>query len=42
MISAGRNYLITAWWLSLLPGLFVAFLVLSLNHISKTFQELTR
>ena len=42
LISAGRNYLITAWWLSLLPGLFVAFLVLSLNHISKTFQELTR
>jgi peptide/nickel transport system permease protein len=42
LIADGRNYLVTAWWLSLLPGLFVAVLVLSLNHISKTFQELTR
>lgn len=42
LISDGRNYLVTSWWLSLLPGLFVAVLVLSLNHISKTFQELTR
>jgi peptide/nickel transport system permease protein len=42
LIADGRNYLVTAWWLSLLPGLFVAVLVLSLNHISKTLQELTR
>ena len=42
LIADGRNYLVTAWWLSLLPGLFVALLVLSLNHISKTFQELSR
>ncbi|MET7403290.1 ABC transporter permease [Dactylosporangium sp. NPDC005572] len=42
LIADGRNYLVTAWWLSLLPGLFVALLVLSLNHISKTMQELTR
>jgi peptide/nickel transport system permease protein len=42
LIADGRNYLITAWWLSLLPGLFVALLVLSLNHISKTLQELSR
>jgi len=42
LIADGRNYLITAWWLSLLPGLFVALLVLGLNHISKTLQELTR
>jgi peptide/nickel transport system permease protein len=42
LISDGRNYLVTAWWLSLLPGLFVAVLVLSLNHISKTLQELSR
>jgi peptide/nickel transport system permease protein len=42
LIADGRNYLITSWWLSLLPGLFVALLVLSLNHISKTLQELTR
>ncbi len=42
LISEGRNYLITAWWLSLLPGIFVALVVLSLNHISKTLQELER
>jgi peptide/nickel transport system permease protein len=42
LISDGRDYLVTSWWLSLLPGLFVALLVLSLNHISKTFQELER
>jgi peptide/nickel transport system permease protein len=42
LIADGRNYLVTSWWLSLLPGLFVAVLVLSLNHISKTLQELTR
>jgi len=42
LIADGRNYLVTAWWLSLLPGLFVAVLVLSLNHISKTLQELNR
>jgi peptide/nickel transport system permease protein len=42
LISNGRDYLVTSWWLSLLPGLFVALLVLSLNHISKTLQELER
>jgi peptide/nickel transport system permease protein len=42
LIANGRNYLITAWWLSLLPGLFVALVVLSLNHVSKTLQELER
>jgi peptide/nickel transport system permease protein len=42
LIATGRDYLLTASWLSLLPGLFVALLVLSLNHISKTFQELER
>ena len=42
LISAGRNFLITAPWVPLLPGLFVAAVVLSLNHISKTFQELAR
>lgn len=42
LISTGRNYLITAPWVSLLPGLFVAAVVLSLNHISKSLQELER
>jgi peptide/nickel transport system permease protein len=42
LIADGRDYLASAWWLSLLPGLFVAAVVLSLNHLSKTVQELER
>jgi peptide/nickel transport system permease protein len=42
LIANGRNYLLTASWISLLPGIFVALVVLSLNHISKTMQELER
>ncbi len=42
LISAGRDYLVTSWWLSLMPGIFVTLVVLSLNHISKTLQELER
>ena len=42
LISDGRDYLVTSWWLSLLPGLFVALLVFALNHLSKTLQELER
>jgi peptide/nickel transport system permease protein len=42
LISAGRDFLVTSWWLSLMPGIFVTLLVLALNHISKTFQELER
>ncbi|GAA4735206.1 ABC transporter permease [Phytohabitans rumicis] len=42
LISQGRNYLITSPWLSLLPGLFVGLVVFSLNHISKSMEELQR
>jgi peptide/nickel transport system permease protein len=42
LISSGRNYLITSPWLSLLPGLFVGLVVFSLNHISKSIEELQR
>jgi peptide/nickel transport system permease protein len=42
LISAGRNFLITSPWLSLLPGLFVGLVVFSLNHISKSLEELQR
>jgi peptide/nickel transport system permease protein len=42
LISNGRDFLVTSWWLSLMPGIFVTVLVLSLNHISKTLQELER
>ncbi|WP_375502438.1 ABC transporter permease [uncultured Jatrophihabitans sp.] len=42
LISNGRDFLVTSWWLSLMPGIFVTLVVLSLNHISKTLQELER
>jgi peptide/nickel transport system permease protein len=42
LISQGRNYLVTSPWLSLLPGLFVGLVVFSLNHISKSLEELQR
>jgi peptide/nickel transport system permease protein len=42
LISDGRDYLVTSWWLSLMPGVFVTLLVLSLNHIAKTLQEIER
>jgi peptide/nickel transport system permease protein len=42
LIANGRNYLITAPWVSLLPGLFVALVVFSLNHISRTLEEVQR
>ncbi|QHC66414.1 ABC transporter permease subunit [Rathayibacter sp. VKM Ac-2759] len=42
LISSGRNYLVTSPWLSLLPGLFVGLLVLSLNHVAKTVEEVQR
>ncbi len=42
LIANGRNYLVTAPWVSLIPGLFVATVVLSLNHLSKTLEEAQR
>ena len=42
LIANGRNYLVTAPWVSLIPGLFVAAVVLSLNHLSKTLEEAQR
>lgn len=39
LIANGRKFLITAPWLSLIPGLFVAAAVFALNHISRTLEE---
>lgn len=40
LIANGRHFLITAPWVSLLPGLFVVLVVFSLNHIARTVEEL--
>lgn len=42
LIANGRHFLITAPWVSLLPGLFVVAVVFSLNHIARTFEETQR
>jgi len=42
LIANGRHFLITAPWVSLLPGLFLVAVVFSLNHIARTFEEIQR
>ena len=42
LISTGRTYLMTAPWVSLLPGLFLVAAVLAINHISRTLEEVQR
>ena len=42
LIANGRHFLITAPWVSLLPGLFLVAVVFSLNHIARTFEEVQR
>ncbi|MBV6288275.1 ABC transporter permease [Pseudomonas aegrilactucae] len=39
LIANGRHFLITAPWVSLLPGLFLVLVVFSLNHIARTVEE---
>ncbi|GAA5052122.1 ABC transporter permease [Nocardia callitridis] len=42
LVAGGRNFLITAPWVSLLPGAVVVLTVLALNHIAKTLHEVRR
>ncbi|MDF0732127.1 ABC transporter permease [Pseudomonas entomophila] len=42
LIANGRHFLVTAPWVSLLPGLFVVAVVFSLNHLARTFEEIQR
>jgi len=39
MISQGRNYVATAWWDTLFPGLAIAFLVLALNIMGDWLRD---
>ncbi|EJF89135.1 ABC transporter permease [Bartonella tamiae] len=34
LIAEGRNYVATAWWLTIMPGLFVIAVVISTNRLS--------
>ena len=39
MISAGREYVTTAWWLALFPGIAITLLVLSLNLLGDWLRD---
>lgn len=40
MIAEGRSYVVTAWWLSLVPGLAILVTVLSFNLLGDALNEL--
>lgn len=40
MIADGRSYIITAWWLSLVPGVAIVVTVLSFNLLGDALTEL--
>jgi len=40
MLSTGRNYITTAWWYPLFPGLALSFLVLGFNLLGDSFRDL--
>ncbi|MBA1193643.1 ABC transporter permease [Pseudomonas entomophila] len=42
LIANGRHFLITAPWVSLLPGLFLVAVVFSLNHLARSAEEPAR
>lgn len=39
LISDARDYMATAWWLTILPGLVIVVVVLSANYLSRTIQK---
>ena len=39
MLSTGRNYVATAWWLSVMPGFALFLLVLSVNFIGDHLRD---
>ena len=40
MIADGRSYIVTAWWLSLIPGIAIVITVLSFNFLGDALTEL--
>ncbi|MFT4307461.1 MAG: ABC transporter permease [Microbacterium sp.] len=39
LVSQGRDYIATAWWLSFFPGLTIAAVVVAMNRISRAFDH---
>ncbi len=40
MVAEGRNYIMTAWWVSTLPGLAILILVLSINLFGEGLRDI--
>jgi peptide/nickel transport system permease protein len=40
MVAAGRDYLLTAWWVSTLPGIAILVLVLSINLLGEGLRDI--
>jgi peptide/nickel transport system permease protein len=40
MVAEGRSYIVSAWWLSLVPGVAIVITVLSFNLLGDTLTEL--
>ena len=40
MVAAGRDYLLTAWWASTLPGIAILILVLSINLLGEGLRDI--
>ena len=38
LIAEGRNYVATAWWLTVLPGIVVVLVVLATNRLSQALR----
>ncbi|WP_017792380.1 ABC transporter permease [Leucobacter salsicius] len=39
LIAEGRNYVATAWWLTVLPGLVVVLVVVASNRLSRAIEQ---
>lgn len=39
IISEGRDFIATSWWLCVLPGLAIVLVVLATNHLSQALQR---
>lgn len=39
LIASGRRYLAVAWWLTMLPGVFLAIAVFAVNMLTRNFER---
>ena len=40
MVASGRDYLLTAWWVSTLPGIAIVILVLAINLFGEGLRDI--